>query len=410
MEQDEFLRVFGDSIRRRRATVFVGAGVSLNSGYPNWVELVRPLKEAAKVPDSVQDPTLVAEYALQHLETSPLERLLLEQLQQISPTKNDILEQLLSIDFGEIWTTNFDTLIEDTVEELNVIVTDADYGKDSRPDFRWLTKLHGSLSRKSEGPIRWADHPVIARSHFEQFEQTHPLKWAMLRAQFLTSSFLFLGFSFTDPNVNALLRIVRSLPVQLRRQPHFAIMKIPNEEEREREFELFRKDLEAAGVYVITVDNYDDIPGLLRSLSRHSLPPTLFLSGRIDDKNSSDVSVCKAIGSALTGTRDDLILLSYGGHAAQAVMSAYKMALPPDKYKPERVRTYYRRSPTNDEKIEVQRFGTAVFTEKSLGAMRMDVFSQIKALVLIGDGDRSHDEAELAIKLGIPLVPVASGA
>ncbi len=215
---------------------------------------------------------------------------------------------------------------------------------------------------------------------------------------------LSLRIQFHRPKRQCPPQIVRSLPVPLRRQPHFAIMKIPNEEEREREFELFRKDLEAAGVYVITVDNYDDIFGLLRSLSRHSLPPTLFLSGRIDaDKYSSDVSVCKAIGSALTGTRDDLILLSYGGHAAQAVMSAYKMALPPDKYKPERVRTYYRRSPTNDEKIEVQRFGTAVFTEKSLGAMRMDVFSQIKALVLIGDGDRSHDEAELAIKLGIPL-------
>ncbi len=165
MEQDEFLRVFGDSIRSDARPSLAGAGVLSTVGIPTGSNSFVPLKEAAKVPDSVQDPTLVAEYALQHLETSPLERLLLEQLQQISPTKNDILEQLLSIDFGEIWTTNFDTLIEDTVEELNVIVTDADYGKDSRPDFRWLTKLHGSLSRKSEGPIRWADHPVIARSH-----------------------------------------------------------------------------------------------------------------------------------------------------------------------------------------------------------------------------------------------------
>ena len=407
MEQDEFLRVFGDVIRRGRAAVFVGAGVSLNSGFPNWNDLIQPLRETARIPDSVNDPTIAAEYAVQELHMSVVERLLLKELQNVTPRHNDILTELLSINFAEIWTTNFDTLIEELVDDLECIVEEDDYGRPPEHKARRLTKLHGSLSKDNTGKMMWKEYPIIARSHYEQYEQTHPLKWAMLRAQFLTSSFLFLGFSFTDPNVNMLLRIVRSLPPKIRRLPHFAIMRTPDDSNQEREFELFCNDLKDASINVVAVNDYSEIPGLLRALARHSLQPTIFVSGRIE-KSSLGEAACTAIGAALTGTKDDLILLSYGGLAAHAVMAAYKTTLPPEKYRPEQVRTYYRRSPVNDEKIEVQRFGTAIFTEKHLPDMRREVFAQIKVLILIGDGIRSHEEAELALELGIPLIPVAS--
>ncbi len=150
MEQDEFLRVFGDVIRRGRAAVFVGAGVSLNSGFPNWNDLIQPLRETARIPDSVNDPTIAAEYAVQELHMSVVERLLLKELQNVTPRHNDILTELLSIDFAEIWTTNFDTLIEELVDDLECIVEEDDYGRPPEHKARRLTKPHGSPTRDNK--------------------------------------------------------------------------------------------------------------------------------------------------------------------------------------------------------------------------------------------------------------------
>lgn len=405
MQKNEFLMAFGEAIRHHRAAVFVGAGVSKGSGFPNWDELIAPLKEAANVPDSVKDATLAAEYALQVLKMNEVERLLLEKLRGFTPGPNDTLTELLSIGFAEIWTTNFDTLIEDADESLDLVVKDGDYeGASSKG--RRLTKLHGSLKKEPSGDISWHEPPVITRSHFEAFERVHPLKWAMLRAQFLTSSFLFLGFSFADPNVGALLRIVRSLPSEIRRLPHFAVMKTPTDTQQKIEFELFRRDMRDSGVHIIDIADYHELPDLLRGLARNALPPNIFVSGKAEQ--SATKSICAAIGAALTDLKGELTIMSFDGTASREINRTFKKTLRPESYRAEQIRTYYRQSPTGDGEISVQRFGTAVFTEKTLEDMRREVFSQVRVLVLVGDGDRALEEAELALEQNIPVIPVAS--
>lgn len=173
---------------------------------------------------------MAAEYALQEPKLDEVERLLLSSLSAVHAKPNDVLERLLTIDFAEIWTTNFDRLIENAATDVETVIDDDDYKQTTPMGARRLTKLHGSIAMDGTGAYSWRSHPVITRSDFEAFERKHPLKWAMLRAQFLTTSFFFLGFSFTDPNVGALLRIVRSLPPEIRRLEHFAIMKAPDGE------------------------------------------------------------------------------------------------------------------------------------------------------------------------------------
>jgi hypothetical protein len=408
MNQAEFLRSFGSAIRHRRAAVFVGAGVSMRSGFPSWDDLVGPLRAAADVPSTVQDATVAAEYAMQELQMTEVERLLLQALDNVTTTTtNDVVEQLLSIDFAEIWTTNFDTIIETADPKLDLVITEDDYERPGTPNSRRLTKLHGSLGSGANGRSKWLEHPVITRSDFETFERDHPLKWAMLRAQFLTSSFLFLGFSFADPNVSALLRIVRSLPPTIRRLPHFAVMKPPTGPDELREFTLFSHDLEAAGVHIVEIDNYAKLPLLLQSLRRSALPPNLFISGIAAD-GSDAARACTTIGAMLANLAEAPTLLSFDGSSSRAVARGLKDSLTPETYRPENIRAFYRRSPKGDDDITVPRFGTAIFTEKDLEEMRQDVFSQVRALVLIGEGDRAGDEAKLASSMGIPVIPLGA--
>lgn len=407
MDQAEFLRSFGSAIRRRRAAVFVGAGVSMGSGFPSWDELVGPLRAAANVPRTVQDATVAAEYAMQELHMAEVERLLLRALDDVTTTSNDVVDQLLSIDFAEIWTTNFDTLIETADPSLDLVIQDDDYERPVPPSSRRLTKLHGSLGTGADGKSAWLAHPVITRSDFETFERDHPLKWAMLRAQFLTSSFLFLGFSFADPNVAALLRIVRSLPPEIRRLPHFAVMKPPTDADALREFALFSHDLMAAGVHVVEIDDYAKLPQLLQSLRRSALPPNLFVSGTSEEGSDAE-RACTAFGVMLARLVVAPALLSFDGSSSRAVARGFKASLPPEAYRPENIRAFYRQSPDGDPTITVPRFGTAIFTERDLSDMRQEVFSQVRALVLIGEGGRAGEEAELALGMGIPVIPLAS--
>lgn len=409
MEQSEFLRSFGSAIRHRRAAVFVGAGVSMRSGFPSWDELVRPLRAAANVPATVSDATVAAEYAMQELQMTEVERLLLQALDGVAVSTNEVVEQILSIDFAEIWTTNFDTIIETADPNLDLVIKEDDYER-ATPNSRRLTKLHGSLGSGPSGKNTWLEHPVITRSDFESFERDHPLKWAMLRAQFLTSSFLFLGFSFADPNVAALLRIVRSLPPTIRRLPHFAVMKPPADPDELREFDLFSHDLKAAGVHVVEIDDYAKLPQLLQSLRRSALPPNLFISGTAEI-GSNAARACTATGVMLANLAERPTLFSFDGSSSRAVAKGLKDSVAPETYRPESIRAFYRRSPTGDLDITVPRFGTAIFTEKDLEEMRRDVFSRVRALVLIGEGDRAGEEAELASSMGIPVIPLgATGA
>lgn len=407
MSESEFLSIFGEAIRARRAAVFVGAGISQSSGLPSWDELLAPLREAAKVPATVTDPTLVAEYARQELHETVVERLMLDELKRSSSAApSDALVQLLTMDVTDIWTTNFDTLIEDAAPHLERIIVEDDYSKTQSSFAHRLTKLHGSLARGSDGELSWKDKPVFTRSDFEKFERKHPLKWAMLRAQFLTSSFLFLGFSFSDPNISALMKIVRSLPGRIQRLPHFAVMKRPTEAGERREFELFSRDLEQAGILAVAIDDFDEIPGLLRRLGRHALPPNLFVAGD-GDGNDQTTAVLESIGPMLTQLPTDLSILSFDGRSARAVAEGYKASRGPDGYSAEHIRAYYRRSPDGDGTIDVPRFGTAVFTDLDLKDMRSLVMGDVRALLVVGGGNRTLEESALAQKLDIPVVPVA---
>ena len=405
--ESDFLSIFGGAIRARRAAVFVGAGVSQSSGLPSWDQLMAPLRDAADVPSTVTDPTVVAEYARQELDENVVERLILQELKRsASASPSDALIQLLTIDVADIWTTNFDTLIEDAAPTLEKIIVEDDYQNAQSPFAHRLTKLHGSLTRAPDGELSWKDRPVFTRSDFEQFERRHPLKWAMLRAQFLTSSFLFLGFSFSDPNISALMKIVRSLPTDIQRLPHFAVMKKPTEKDELREFELFSKDLEHSGIRAVAVDEFAEIPSLLRRLGRHALPPNLFVAG--DGKgNDQTAAVLESMGAVLTQLPDDLSILSFDGKSARAVAEGYKASRGPDGYSAERIRAYYRKSPNGDRSIDVARFGTAVFTDLPLDDMRSQVMKDVRALLVIGSGGRTLEESRLAQTLDIPVVPLA---
>ncbi|HAG10308.1 MAG TPA: hypothetical protein DCK76_02725, partial [Desulfotomaculum sp.] len=62
-------------------------------------------------------------------------------------------------------------------------------------------KMHGDVSQVHKA--------VITRDDYEKYELTHSLFTTALQGDSVSKTFLFIGFSFNDPNLNYILSRIR---------------------------------------------------------------------------------------------------------------------------------------------------------------------------------------------------------
>jgi len=262
-------------------------------------------------------------------------------------------------------------------------------------------KMHGSLTPFN--PPQWQKSPVITRQDYEEYEVRNPRLWAALRATYLTKSLLFLGFSFTDPNIDVLLRLSRTL-LQVGAPEHFTVLRRPSDPQALRLHNLQVADLERTGVAVCEVANFDELEPILRRLVRRTREPTLFISGS-DAVGSNIPDCCRRLGNLLAPL--DIRLASLAGPAAMRVSFALGRAhLAEDRYDADRIRFHFRKSKTPAPPLN-ERIGTAVYTNLNKQTLRETILSQCGAAVVIGGGTNTEEEVEVAKSLGVPIVPLA---
>ncbi|SRR6266851_1477498 len=207
----ELLAQYGEAATAGNAALFIGAGLSAGAGLPGWSQLLEePLAQAA-IPKSLTDLPLAAEYIVQALPggRDALEHHILTKLSADPGEPTEGHRCVAELPINDIWTTNYDCLIERALPDATPVFRDTDLLERRRLRPRRIIKMHGSL--KLSAPSQWEASPVITRRDYESYEVNHPRIWAALKATYLTKSILFLGFSFTDPNIEILLRLSRSL-------------------------------------------------------------------------------------------------------------------------------------------------------------------------------------------------------
>jgi hypothetical protein len=392
------------------ASLFVGAGLSQSAGYPGWADLLDPIRSDASIPAELNDLPLVAEYYIQQVPggRDRLNSYLLTSLSKVSPapTKGHVLLARLKV--AETWTTNYDCLIEKADPDLKVIVADSELA-DLGFAGRRLIKMHGSLGSGTTG---WRAPPVIARSDYESYDRVHLRLWTALQAQYLRSSFLFLGFSFADPNIEILLRLSRRLGPEA--PQHYTVIRRPGGGANLRLHELQVEDLEATGVSVVQIDEYSDLDPLLTTLVRRTRKPRLFISGSVNHLSSTEeMEEAKAFASdlgtqlagspslQLTSLAGDIGLhLSFGLANERTVLGAYR---------PEDVDFQFRHREAASTPIP-QRTGRAIFS----GLDRPDLLDQLlpesRALLAIAGGSKTAEELAIALANGLPVIPVPTYA
>ena len=394
VDHDEFVQAFGGAIEAGQASLLIGAGLSEDVGYPSWAELLKPVAKQFRVPDMDDLPQQA-----QYIENQKGGRCALRSHVACAiggvapePQRNHILLARLGI--PDTWTTNYDPLLETADRGLEVIARDEDLAERSAGTRR-LNKMHGSIPADALEPVGGHDQLVLSRDDYDRYEITHPRLWRLLQAQFLTSSFCFLGFSMTDPNFEAVFRITR-LATPDRVMQHYAVMKRPDDDDGR--FNLRADDLKRVGIALVEIADFGDITLLLDRLVVRTKPAQLFVSGSYrspEDKastGSADYPVAapkqdltdfaSRLGKALRAA--DIPGVVAAGDVGASVGYAFLDAF--EEYDSSRFVSIRRKQSGNVLDPPPVRLGQVHFTGENPSKVRGVAFDRVRAVVVLGGG------------------------
>ena len=189
--------------------LFLGAGISVDSGVPAWQRLlINVAEKIGLTPEETKelesfDPRDQGSILKKRLEGRVGE----ERAESLSRfVQNEMMVEqhglvhslLASLPVTEIVTTNFDRLFEVAAkgsgEDLAVLP-----GGDLRFGQRWLLKLHGDVG----GEI------VFTREEFLRSMSTHSALRGIVQAMLMTRHMLFVGYSLRDEDFHQLVHEVR---------------------------------------------------------------------------------------------------------------------------------------------------------------------------------------------------------
>jgi len=278
-------------VQSEESALFVGAGLSKAAGFVDWKELMREIAIELQL-DIEKESDLIA-LAQYHINErggrDRISRLLLEEFtKDATLTENHRLIATLPID--TIWTTNYDDLLETAFKEAgrraDVKTTAANLAQ-SLPN-------HDVVIYKMHGDIRQPHEAVLTKEDYETYDEKRGAFSTTLKGDLIRKTFLFVGFSFTDPNIDYILSRIRSLLGQNQRS-HYCLMKWPDRpkgenggeqadyEYRRRKLELRISDLSRYRIHAVMVDNWDEITEILRELNRRAHIRHIFVSGSAHD-------------------------------------------------------------------------------------------------------------------------------
>ncbi len=290
-DQSRFIKRYGAALSDGDAGIFAGAGLSRAAGFVDWRALLKDIASELRLDiDKETDLIAVAQYHLNEKRSrARLNQTIIEELSRsAAPTNAHRIIARLPVPIA--WTTNYDRLLESAFEDagkvVDVKVAEEDLAHSRRGRDVALYKMHGCVSRPHNA--------VVTKDDYEQYERNRPLFVEALRGDLISKTFLFLGFSFTDPNIDYILSRVRVLLGPNVRE-HFCLMRMPQrppkttatvraQYEYERRKTMLRQaDLLRFGIETVWIDAFSDIELLLSTLSTHIHRKSVLVSGAAHD-------------------------------------------------------------------------------------------------------------------------------
>jgi hypothetical protein len=291
----ELLRKYVGAMHEGDAALFIGAGMSHRHGFVNWRELMRNCaKELNLDIDREHDAVAVAQYYLNRSgrNRSLINQILQKEFDKPVASKKPNHEIIARLPIATIWTTNYDKLIEEALRDagrsVDVKTKDKDIARHKPGREVVLYKMHGDIANPDEA--------VICKDDYERYAGKHPIFQNTLEGDLLGKTILFLGFSFSDPNLTYMLGHLRSI-LGDDKPEHFAIMRrarlnenIKNKREAQRlhDYDLNKQalqieDLRRYSIQTLLIKDFDEVTGILEAIEESYYQRYIFVSGSAHD-------------------------------------------------------------------------------------------------------------------------------
>lgn len=279
-----FIEKFCREIKDNNAAIFAGAGLSIPAGYVNWSNLLKPLAEEINL-DITKEKDLVSLAQYYKNETnnrSEINRIIIDEFSnEKGLTKNH--EILAQLPISTYWTTNYDSMIEDSLKK---------FGKN--PDVKYTVNQltttrpkRDSVVYKMHGDKNHPDNAIILKEDYEIYSKKYEPFLTALSGDLTSKTFLFIGLSFTDPNLDYILSRVR-IRYGENQRTHYAFVKLIEEKECEsqadfhylkRKQELFINDLKRYNIQPLVINSYSEITEVLMKIQKCINKDRVFISG-----------------------------------------------------------------------------------------------------------------------------------
>ena len=270
------------------AALFLGAGMSRPAGFVNWKELMREIAEELNLDINKEtDLIALAQWHKNRRKTRARlnELLVTEFTKEATLTENH--RRIASLPISTIWTTNYDQVVERAFAEakkrLDVKRRQDDLANTKPRCHATLYKMHGDVDLPGEA--------VLTKDDYAAFEHKRGLFSTQLRGHLVSKSFLFLGYSFLDPNMDYILARLRAALGENKREHYCVMRRIAKEgdltdadvEYQTRQLTLRIEDLQNYGIQTVLIEEYGEITTLLGELARRAVRKNVFVSGSAHD-------------------------------------------------------------------------------------------------------------------------------
>lgn len=220
LEQD--IRFLAEELEKGKLVVFVGAGVSKNSGLPDWKELIKDYAEYRGIKEFTSKEYLTIPEEVFERYGSLKYYEIAEKRFSGKYFPNSIHRILKKMDLTYIITTNYDTLIEDEIKNLQIVSKDEDLPYTNSN--RMLIKMHGDFDNKNI---------VLKKSDYDNYEKNFPLISTHIKGLFTTNTVLFIGYSYNDTNIQQIMNWIKEILKEKTRKAF--LVEFTNEDNKEEE-------------------------------------------------------------------------------------------------------------------------------------------------------------------------------
>ena len=291
-----FVDKYVNDIKNNSAALFIGAGFSKSSGFVDWKDLIKNVADDLDLDiEKENDLVSLAQYSYnKNQNRSLINSVIFDEF-----SKNvDIDENhriLARLPIFTFWTTNYDSLIEDALRDAKRMV-DVKY----KNSHLAISLSHrDAIVYKMHGDKSDPDEAVLIKDDYEKYYRERTPFVTALCGDLISKTFLFIGFSFSDPNIDYILSRIRIEYGAGNNRQHYALFRTLKKEDYKekgtgkfdkakfeydtRKYKLLLDDLKRYNIKALMINDYSEITDILNLISKRINQNNVFISGSASD-------------------------------------------------------------------------------------------------------------------------------